>query len=83
MQVYAKEIRDLEIGDIDWLILQRRELYVQTDGFDARFEHLVADILLDFAPNHDPLTECGCTTSKPVRNFGVNLIEQQWEIALQ
>ena len=155
--------RDLAIGDAGWLIQRHGELYSEAEGFDATFEPLVAEILVDFMRNRDSsierawiamrhgrrlgsifcvksgedgiaklrlflvepearrlglgaqlLEQCiaharkhgfhtlrlwtheshkaactlytkygfSCTTSKPVRSFGVDLVEQTWELAL-
>ncbi len=51
------ELRNLAIGDIGWLIQRHGELHAETEGFDASFEVLVAEILTAFAQNHDPATE--------------------------
>ncbi len=155
--------QDLAIGDAGWLIQRHGELYAEAEGFDATFEPLVADILVDFMRNRDPSLErawiarrggerlgsifcvksdeaqvaklrlfliepqargtglgqrlldlckdhardhgfrklrlwtheshkaaCAlyskngfrCTTSEPVHSFGVNLVEQTWELDL-
>ena len=50
-------IRDIEIGDAGWLIQRHAELYHESEGFDASFEPLVAEILSDFLRNRDPKTE--------------------------
>lgn len=50
-------LRDLAIGDAGWLIQRHAELYVESDGFDATFEPLVAEILTAFMRTHDPATE--------------------------
>jgi len=47
-------LRDLRPGDSGWLIQQHAELYQRDEGFDHRFEALVAEILADFIRNHDP-----------------------------
>lgn len=49
--------RDLAIGDAGWLIQRHGELYAETEGFDATFEPLVAEILVDFIRNRDPKVE--------------------------
>ncbi|MEM7721541.1 MAG: helix-turn-helix domain-containing GNAT family N-acetyltransferase [Pseudomonadota bacterium] len=51
------QLRDIAIGDAGWLIQRHGEDYVVSDGFDATFETLVADILVDFLRTHDPATE--------------------------
>ncbi|MEX5726879.1 GNAT superfamily N-acetyltransferase [Rhodovulum iodosum] len=49
--------RDLGIGDMGWLIQRHAELYAQAEGFDASFEPLVAQILLDHVAGRDPACE--------------------------
>ena len=49
--------RDLAIGDAGWLIQRHGELYAKAEGFDASFEPLVAEILVDFIRNRDADTE--------------------------
>ncbi len=55
----TSDLRDLQAGDIGWLIQQHAELYARDEGFDATFETLVAEILLEFARSHDRATERG------------------------
>ncbi|MHC0054879.1 GNAT family N-acetyltransferase [Actibacterium sp. D379-3] len=50
----AITFRDLAIGDAGWLIQRHAELYAAHDGFDATFEPLVAEILVDYMRNRDP-----------------------------
>ena len=63
-------LRDLRIGDIGWLIQMHGELYAWNDGFDASFEVLVAEILVDFAKSHDPATERGFIAVDGDRRLG-------------
>jgi GNAT superfamily N-acetyltransferase len=51
------QLRDLQIGDAGWLIQRHGELYAESDGFDATFEALVAEILAAYIRNHDPGAE--------------------------
>lgn len=95
------ELRDLDIGDIGWLIQRHVALYARSDGFDASFELLVrTSCWILPATGTPPQSAAGLrmtapvdwdrsfapvlrlTASTPVHNFGVDLIEQQWEIAL-
>ncbi|MEL6644077.1 MAG: helix-turn-helix domain-containing GNAT family N-acetyltransferase [Pseudomonadota bacterium] len=57
--VAAKDVvlRDIAIGDAGWLIQCHGEAYAASDGFDATFETLVAEILVDFLRNRDPACE--------------------------
>ena len=59
MTVLADDMkyRDLASGDAGWLIQRHGELYAETEGFDATFEPLVAEILVDFMRNRDPQVE--------------------------
>jgi GNAT superfamily N-acetyltransferase len=50
-------LRDIDVGDAGWLIQQHGEIYAREEGFDATFEPLVAEILVDFLRNRDPDTE--------------------------
>ena len=46
-------LRDLEIGDADWLIQQHGALYASDYGFDMTFESHVAQVLAAFILNRD------------------------------
>ncbi|MEO0703398.1 MAG: helix-turn-helix domain-containing GNAT family N-acetyltransferase [Pseudomonadota bacterium] len=50
-------LRDMAIGDAGWLIQRHGEDYATSDRFDASFEPLVAQILVDFQRTRDPATE--------------------------
>ena len=50
-------LRDIGIGDAGWLIQSHAELYARDEGFDATFEPLVAEILVDFLRTNDPTCE--------------------------
>lgn len=52
-------IRKFTADDRDWLVQQHGTLYAQTEGFDATFGVLVAEILDDFLAEHDPDREAG------------------------
>ena len=63
-------LRDLEIGDAGWLIQRHAESYAEAEGFDASFEPLVADILVDFLRNHDPACERGWIAAEGRQRLG-------------
>lgn len=63
-------LRDLEIGDIGWLIQRHGELYAEHDGFDRSFELLVAEILIAFAHSHDPSCERGWIAANGGQRLG-------------
>ncbi|MEM8879583.1 MAG: GNAT family N-acetyltransferase [Pseudomonadota bacterium] len=46
-------LRDIKIGDAGWLIQRHAECYAAAEQFDASFELLVADIVVDFLRNRD------------------------------
>ena len=50
-------LRDIRIGDAGWLIQRHGELYAENEGFDATFDPLVAEILVDFLRTRDTATE--------------------------
>lgn len=51
------QFRDLAIGDAGWLIQRHGELYAEHEGFDKTFEPLVAEILLAFMRERDPVID--------------------------
>lgn len=50
-------LRDLQPGDIDWVIRSHGELYAAEYGFDASFKELVANIAVEFVASCDPARE--------------------------
>jgi DNA-binding MarR family transcriptional regulator/GNAT superfamily N-acetyltransferase len=55
----AYVLRDLEPGDLGWVLQRHGALYAAEHGWDASFEALVARIVADFAEAHDPVRERG------------------------
>lgn len=63
-------LRNLTHGDIGWLVQQHGEAYARDEGFDISFEALVAEILADFARNHDPRGERGWIAHRGPERLG-------------
>lgn len=63
-------MKQLEIGDAGWLIQQHALLYAENEGFDVRFEALVAEILADFIRTNDPASERGFIAWQDGRRLG-------------
>jgi len=51
------DLHDLAPGDADWLIERHATHYAASDGFDATFEALVAEILTAYIRDHDATRE--------------------------
>lgn len=58
-------LRPYRSEDAGWLTAQHQTLYARDEGFDDTFGPLVADILADFAANHDPKREAGWIAESP------------------
>lgn len=48
------QLRDLHPGDAGWVVQRHGELYWADEGYDIRFEGLVAGILSDFIKSRGP-----------------------------
>lgn len=76
------EIRDLAPGDAGWLIERHAVLYARDEGFDARFEALVAEILAGFIRNRDAERERAFIAWSGGRRLGsVFCVRQSGEVA--
>lgn len=62
--------RGLQPGDIGWLLQRHAELYMKSDGFNAAFEVLVAEVLTDFVRNHDPARERAWIAHRGAQRLG-------------
>ena len=58
-------LRPLRPGDAGWIVMRHAELYHAHDGFDARFEALVARIVAEFIERHAPPVERGWIAERP------------------
>jgi DNA-binding MarR family transcriptional regulator/N-acetylglutamate synthase-like GNAT family acetyltransferase len=63
-------LRDLEPGDLGWAIGANGRVYAAEHGWDATFEGLVAEILGEFAREHDPACERGWIAEAGGRRAG-------------
>ncbi|MGI9391147.1 MAG: GNAT family N-acetyltransferase [Boseongicola sp.] len=54
MQNECVSLRDMQPGDLDWLVERQRVLYAASDGFNETFGDLVENILQDFLATRDP-----------------------------
>jgi GNAT superfamily N-acetyltransferase len=53
------DLRDLAPGDPGWVISRHGALYWRDEGYDLRFETLVASVVARFLETRDPVTERG------------------------
>lgn len=63
-------VRGLQPGDIGWLLQRHAELYKESDGFNAEFEVLVAEVLTDFARSHDATQERAWIAHRGAQRLG-------------
>ncbi|HEV7608506.1 MAG TPA: helix-turn-helix domain-containing GNAT family N-acetyltransferase [Steroidobacteraceae bacterium] len=53
----AYQLRDLEVGDVGWIVHRQAMLYTREYGWDTTYEALVADILSGFIKSFDAQRE--------------------------
>ncbi len=63
-------LRPFSPADADWVISRHGAIYAAEEGFDARFEALVADIVAAFVARHDPVREAGWIAEREDRRVG-------------
>lgn len=64
------ELTDLRTGDAGWVIARHAELYAAEEGYDARFEALVAEIVAGYLRDHDPEWERAWIARQGGRRLG-------------
>ena len=75
-------LRDLEPGDGGWVIERHGEHYAAEEGYDARFEALVAGIVAGFLSARDPARERGWIAARgAVRLGSVFVVSEAPDIA--
>lgn len=57
-------------GDLGWVIMAHGELYAQEYGWNSDFEALVAQVVAEYAADHDPATEGGWIAEVSGRRAG-------------
>lgn len=50
-------LRETRPGDLGWIIQRHGELYAAEQGWDHRFEGVVAGVVADYVKAHDPARE--------------------------
>jgi DNA-binding MarR family transcriptional regulator/GNAT superfamily N-acetyltransferase len=63
-------LRDPRPGDLGWIVQRHAELYLQEYGWAEDFEGICAQIVADFAKNHDPARERCWIAELDGRNVG-------------
>jgi GNAT superfamily N-acetyltransferase len=57
-------------GDLGWVVMAHGETYAAEFGWDTSFEALVAEIVADYAANHDPQREAAWIAEIDGRRVG-------------
>jgi DNA-binding MarR family transcriptional regulator/GNAT superfamily N-acetyltransferase len=63
-------LRDLQPGDIGWVIHANGRLYAEEYGWDETYEARIAEILAEFVNTRDPKKERGWIAEKDGENVG-------------
>lgn len=75
-------LRDLAPGDAGWIISRHGALYAADEGYDMRFEGLVAGILAGFIERHDPDCERGWIAERAGERLGcIFCVRESAEVA--
>jgi DNA-binding MarR family transcriptional regulator/GNAT superfamily N-acetyltransferase len=75
-------LRSHQPGDLGWIVHRHGALYAEEYGFDEQFEALVAEIVAQFARQHDPRRErCWIAERDGLPVGSVMLVRQSDEIA--
>lgn len=78
----AITLRPHGIGDLGLVASRQGFLYAREYGWDATFEALVAEILVDFVRNHDPVRERGWIAERAGTMLGsIYCVRQSDEVA--
>jgi GNAT superfamily N-acetyltransferase len=67
-------LRELEPGDLGWVVERHGALYASEFGYDATFEALVAKIAAAFLESHDPACERGWIAERAGLRLGSVLL---------
>jgi GNAT superfamily N-acetyltransferase len=57
-------------GDLGWVVMTHGEIYAAEFGWDATFEALVAQIVAEYAADHDPAREAAWIAEVDGRRIG-------------
>ena len=75
-------LRDHEPGDLGWIVARHGALYAREKDWNERFEGLVAEVVAEFAGNHDPARERCWIAVKDGRRVGcVMLVRRSDRVA--